>query len=599
MNKIGFAILLVCLLLSYKMGYSQDPYQYADSERQLAIEADSFIKDIRNGHVKNISQLNLFFNKINSIETDFSAGLRASVESMFYRYTGEIDRAQEYVVEAEKLFNNCCYYSKESAQTYSIYSGILSTAGLVNFDTILFQKAVGKIEKAIEIAHIIKDTSRLIDGYDFMGDINYYSAYRIENFDAALDYYNKVESLLSNDDHLKEVAENALGKANVYRRLNKVELEQRYFQKTEKIASENNFYSILYALYFDKAELYDIDGDYELALQYKLNGYKYVLKSENKEFINRADRQLWWTYKQMGNYKDALHYYERYQTSIAEMNKSDVLELESELKYKEEIIKQETKISQLENENLRSTRNLLLLIAGLCGGLLLLSLWANKRLKKNNLELEQKNKEILLAKVTGQNIERKRMAGELHDNLNTKIAAVRWQLEAIQDTETLNAPEILEATINQLNDVYEDIRLISHNLMPDTVQSIGLTKSIEDLISKLNKSDKVKFHFINDELEDVKFDVLAYPVYNIIFEMVNNIMKHAQANNAWISLSRNQVGDLKISVSDDGKGFDVDEMKGGYGIKNITSRVDNLYGDYKIESAPGKGTKIYVEIPHL
>ena len=84
-----------------------------------------------------------------------------------------------------------------------------------------------------------------------------------------------------------------------------------------------------------------------------------------------------------------------------------------------------------------------------------------------------------------------------------------------------------------------------------------------------------------------------------MFEMVNNIMKHSEADNAWISLDRNDLGDLKISISDDGKGFDVDQMRGGYGLKNIISRVENLHGDYKIESAPSKGTKIYIEIPHL
>jgi len=229
----------------------------------------------------------------------------------------------------------------------------------------------------------------------------------------------------------------------------------------------------------------------------------------------------------------------------------------------------------------------------------LLSLWVNRKLKINNASLEQKNKEILLAQLAGQNMERKRMAGELHDNLNTKIAAVRWQLEAIQDSEQLENPKMLEKSIDQLHDAYEDIRLISHNLMPETVQSYGLIKSIEDLIEKLNQSDKVKFHFVTNDLQDTKFDSLAYPVYNIIFEMVNNILKHAEAENAWISLSRNPLGDLKISVSDDGKGFEVDEVHGGFGIKSIISRVENLHGDYKIESAPSKGTRIYVEIPHL
>ena len=191
------------------------------------------------------------------------------------------------------------------------------------------------------------------------------------------------------------------------------------------------------------------------------------------------------------------------------------------------------------------------------------------------------------------------MAGELHDNLNTKIAAIRWQLEALESTENLENPDLIKTSINQLNDAYEDIRLISHNLMPETVQSIGLINSIADLIGKLNSSDRVKFHFVTDESQDINYGSLAYPVYNIVFEMVNNVMKHAEAENAWISINTNELDDLKITVSDDGKGFDMDQMKGGYGLKNITSRVQNLHGDYNIESAPGRGTKIYIEIPHL
>lgn len=124
-------------------------------------------------------------------------------------------------------------------------------------------------------------------------------------------------------------------------------------------------------------------------MKYKLSGYEYVKKSGNKEFINRADRQLWETYKKLGNHRKALQHYELYQQSIAEMHKSEALQLESELKYKEEILEKEKEITLLKNDNLKSNRNLLGLSAGLIGGLLLLSLWTNKRLKRNNTELEK------------------------------------------------------------------------------------------------------------------------------------------------------------------------------------------------------------------
>jgi len=595
-SKIISIISLVFLSIQ---GISQDIYKYSDSEKELVKLSEDLINDIYDNKITNANELNPFIKSANKVDTPFARGLEKRVLGVFYKNNSESVSAQENFSESVKILGSCCTYSKEYAHALAGYSGVLSNAGLMNFDTILFQKAKEITHKSATIAEIVKDTSQWIRSVDFLGDFNYYSAYRINNYDSAIHYYKIVEQLNLDYDNAYHKANNALGFANVYRELNNPEKEKIYFELTKEIAVSENYNSILYALYFDKGGYFDDKEDFKTALKYKLIGYDYVIKSGDKEFINRADRQLWWTYKKMGKYKDALYHYERYQKSIAEMKKSEALQLESELKYKEEILEKEKEITLLENENLKSNRNNLLLIAGLIGGLLLLSLWTNRRLKRNNNELENKNREILLAQVTGQNIERKRMAGELHDNLNTKIAAIRWQLEAIQVTESLNNPELLDHTIDQLNGAYEDIRLISHNLMPETVQSIGLLKSIEDLIDNLNKNDKVKFHFITDELKDVKFDSLAYPVYNIIFEMVNNIMKHAQATNAWISLSRNDKKDLKISVSDDGKGFDVDEMKGGYGIKNITSRVGNLHGDYKIESAPGKGTKIYIEIPHL
>lgn len=599
MNRHIYALVLFLSLFYWQLGLTQSPYQYTVEELELSKIGDQLFEDLWDDKIKSVEGLNELISLSEKINSEFSRGLKQQLFSNWYRYRANTDKAQESVLKAENLLKNCCYFSKENARVKSNYCGILSNAALVNLDTILFNKAFSKISEAVKIAEVIKDTAILLDGLDYLGDVNYYSAYKKKNYDLALQYYKRVEEINVSYNSTYEAADNALGLANVNRVLNDPEQELHYFNKSEAISIKEDYFGVLYALYFDKAEIYENKGDYSSALNHKLKGYDYVLQSNDKEFINRADRQLWQTYKEVRNYEDALHHYERYQRSIAEMNKSEVLQLESELKYKEEILRKEKEITQLENQNLRSNRNLWLLITALTGGFLLLSLWINRRLKKNNKELETKNKEILMAQVMGQNIERKRMAGELHDNLNTKIAAIRWQLEAIQGTEKLQNPEMLENTINQLNDAYEDIRLISHNLMPETVQTIGLLKSIEDLIEKLNNSDKVKFHFITYELESVKFGSLAYPVYNIIFEMVNNIMKHAQAENAWISLSKDNQGDLQISVSDDGVGFEVDEKHGGYGIKNISSRVENLHGAYKIESAPGKGTKIYIEIPQL
>ena len=243
-----------------------------------------------------------------------------------------------------------------------------------------------------------------------------------------------------------------------------------------------------------------------------------------------------------------------------------------------------------------TSRNLLLALIGLVSLILVSLIYAYRNQKKSNKQLIKKNKEILMAQLQGQNIERKRMAGELHDNLNTKIAAVRYRLEAQSMKEQDQQAEMLEGTISLINDIYEDIRLISHNLIPETVEEIGLSASLEKLFTTLNENDGTHFHFITKFHSEARVKSITYEVYNIIFEMVNNILKHAQANEAWVSISQSE-STFVVTVRDDGIGFEANKNQGGFGLKSIHARVEKMNGSFDLESRPGKGTKYIIEIP--
>jgi len=599
MCRITRAVLIISLCASSTGIWGQEIYDYNDDELSLAVFADSLRIQIRSNEGIRFAELKDFDVASDKIKTQFAEGTKHLLHGIWYNRNSDNDLAFTEIRKAQSLLEDCCYYSREHAHSVRYYAYILNNVGLLNFDTIVFRKVSVQMKKAVEIAEVVQDTFQMIKALGLLADHNFYSAYRIKNYSKALSYYQALDSLITSESDSYFAADNALGKANVYGMLKDAELEQYYFEEAQRLATQDSLYSVLFSLYNDKAERFQIAQDDQKALEYLLLGYDYVLQSGNKEFISRADGYLWTGYKNVNQYEKALYHYERHRQSTDELYKTEVLQLENELKFKDQLIEQSSQIESLENRNLRSARNLIIWVAILTSSLFLISLYFIQRFKRQNKQLSQKNKEILLAQLAGQNIERKRMAGELHDNLNTKIAAVRWQLEALESTESLNNPELLNKSINQLNDAYEDIRLISHNLMPETVQSMGLINSFADLIEKLNSSDRVKFNFVTDAPQDVSYGSLTYPVYNIVFEIVNNVMKHAGAKNAWISLDRNEQGDLKITVSDDGKGFDVGEMKGGYGLKNIISRVENLHGNYNIESAPGKGTKIHIEIPHL
>lgn len=519
-------------------------------------------------------------------------GILQRVQARYFELDGDMDKGLQY-------YNSAIEILRESGPDYQDLSTALIGSGFILLNTQLHEQAFKALKEGYQYAKLAGHQKNQILTLNFFGDYYYYSAFRQEKFDSALYYYQLTDQVLEEwgwQGYFK--ADNYLGLANVYRRLGRQKESENYFDKSLAEAEKWNNYGVIYALYVDKAEVYEDQEDFEKALELKLKAYEYVEASGWIEFIARADNHLYSTYKSLGKYEEALHYYEKYIAAQDSMKKEEATARFAELEAKYESKEKEEEIYRLQNKNLQQTRDYLMWIAIIGGILIGFISWLNFSLRKKNKELEKKNQEILLAQLRGQNLERKRMAVELHDNLNTKIAAIRWQLEAVNPSVDEKAQKILNKTLELVNDVYGDVRLISHNLMPEKVEALGLISALESLLTQLKQNNKVKFQLVVNTGPDFDFGSLTYPIYNIIFEMINNILKHADADHGWISISE-EAQHILITVSDDGKGFDIDQMTNGYGIRNITSRLENIKGKWNIESAPGKGTKFFMEIPRI
>ncbi|MEM7510998.1 MAG: tetratricopeptide repeat protein [Bacteroidota bacterium] len=519
-------------------------------------------------------------------------GINMRVKARFFELNGDMDQGLNfYNLAVDSLRNADPPYNDLS--TALIGSGfILLHSGLYEEAMETFQEANGFAKQSGEIRNQLKML-------DFFGDYYYYSAFGQQKFDSASKYY------LLAQDFIKEhgfygyfESDNYHGLANVYRRLGMVDSSEKYFQKSLDLAKQANNYGVIYALYIDKAEPLEEQGKYAQALKLKEEAYEYVQASGFIEFIARADQQLYQTYKAVGDYKNALHYYEKYNIAQDSMKKDAAAGRYAELEARFDSKEKEEEIIRLQNENLQQARDYLFWILILGVVLIAFISWLNLRLRRKNDELEKKNEEILLAQLKGQTLERKRMATELHDNLNTKIAAIRWQLEAVSPSVNEKSQKILNKTLELVNDVYGDVRFISHNLMPEKVEEVGMVPALENLLGQLNQNNKVQFNLVVNTQPGFDFGSLSYHIYNIILEIINNILKHAEAENGWISISEDDEIIL-ITVSDDGKGFDINEASNGYGIRNITSRLENIKGKWNIESAIGEGTKFFMEIPRL
>jgi two-component system NarL family sensor kinase len=410
-------------------------------------------------------------------------------------------------------------------------------------------------------------------------------------------YYQEVEKNIPYTTSPTLKADNPHCLANAYMKLGNEKRANEYRDKALKIATFYNNRVVIFATYADLADIYQQRKQYDKAIEYRKASLDYARQSGWKEMESRAESYIYTTYKLAGDYQNALRYFEAHKAHEDSLGRFSVQKAYAELQTKYEAEKQQLRITDLENEKLLQTRNFL-------GGLSILGilltgfiLWSNRKLKSKNEELKTKNREIEAALLKGQTIERKRVASELHDNLNTKIAALRWRLEALDTSKYPEADQKIHAGVLQsLEDVYADIRLISHNLLPPELETHGISVALQKLIDKLNSNTKTEFHLVTNGFTARLNPKTEYQLYSITLELVNNVLKHAQAQQVWMSLSKNEES-ISLTVSDDGVGFRQKQQPEGVGLRNISSRVEALQGKWQIESKPNSGTKVTVEVP--
>lgn len=141
------------------------------------------------------------------------------------------------------------------------------------------------------------------------------------------------------------------------------------------------------------------------------------------------------------------------------------------------------------------------------------------------------------------------------------------------------------------------MRRVAHNLMPEALVKFGLDTALKDFCNDINQSGALKVSYQSIGLEQASIDqTIAISVYRVIQELINNVLKHAAANTAIVQVSKTG-NSISITVEDDGKGFDVSQIKmaTGIGWSNIKHRIDLLKGKLDVNSQPGQGTSVLIE----
>ena len=206
------------------------------------------------------------------------------------------------------------------------------------------------------------------------------------------------------------------------------------------------------------------------------------------------------------------------------------------------------------------------------------------KINEQNIQSILKDQELEIIKVSMevQDRERERISRELHDSIGGNLAAIKLQLN--------EEKPFLKEINAQIDNTYEQVRNLSHDLMPPVIRKNDFTDVIESYLHNISRVSKVPIAFSSFTKEKINQlnDKLQIEIFKIIQELITNSLKHAKAST--IELQINTIDqEINIHYEDDGIGFDPEQRTTGIGLKNIESRIKNLNGQIKIDTAPNKG----------
>jgi two-component system, sensor histidine kinase LadS len=197
--------------------------------------------------------------------------------------------------------------------------------------------------------------------------------------------------------------------------------------------------------------------------------------------------------------------------------------------------------------------------------------------------------------------ERKRLSSEFHDSIGQNLLVIRNRiLLMLKQNYTPVQKDKLEGLAAITSETLDEIRVISQNLRPTTLDTIGLTASLNNMIERLKRSTDIKIDFnCPNTIDNIIPKDLEINIYRILQELTNNILKHSKASTATITIAL-QKHLLLIEIKDDGIGFDGGGKaisNTGNGLSSIKERVKILRGGMIIASKIQKGTSIDIKIP--
>ena len=204
---------------------------------------------------------------------------------------------------------------------------------------------------------------------------------------------------------------------------------------------------------------------------------------------------------------------------------------------------------------------------------------------------------LLRAEIDGREMERKRLALDMHDGLGQRLTSARFLIGAAEREPDAQARgEKLQAAGELLSDMFSLIHEVCANLVSKTLEDFGLVHAIRELGDRLNRS-KVLWVQVEERGKVPPLQsALEIDLFRVIQEFINNAIRHGEAT--WMRVDlRGSESEVELRLRENGKGFDLAHVQGlGMGLRNMHSRIRSHEGVFVLQSRPGKGTEARIQV---
>jgi signal transduction histidine kinase len=514
-------------------------------------------------------------------EKALNRGKVLNIIGVAYDIKGMYDSAAYYLFEARRLAEE----TRDDTLQMSVYSNL----GLLQFALKNADEAVEYYTKSLAIAEKLNHTIHIANQLNNIG--NTYMTLK-NDFDKAIPYFQQCKDFSAKNEYhdgYKVAGSNLVEAYSGLGELDKAEREIK--QITEHYGATTYAQFTLGAIYSKK-------GNYREAI----HTFKELLKRklDTREFELRILKTVAETYKTSGNPDSTVVYLEKSYALRDTLHNRQTYQTIHDLKIAYETEKKVIQIAALEEE-----KRLMIWLGIAAGAVFLLVLTAffflwrftvqKRQLAETRIrQLEQEQQLIATQSVLdGETQERTRLARDLHDGLGGKLTGVKLHLQELKRSANLDDADVqqYDKAMDMLDASVQEMRRVSHNLMPDALSRFGLKPAVDDFCRSM--SPCIVFNFYGNETRlDPKLELL---IYRCIHELVNNALKYSGASQIMVQIMQ-EADSIDFTVQDDGCGFDPRAATKGTGLQNIRTRIASFGGNIHIDTTVGEGTEINVEL---